>query len=191
MRVRSLCYIRQQKIAPLHVALAEQMQTVVGPPWVEVVIFVSENRAGVDPCESFVVGHGTDARVYVANDLFFAEDSFVAFERIVDREQRLDIELCLWRFCSDVVDQLSDCSGDRVGGQIVGNVVDADKEENFCGMSVDDRIDSLHDSFDYVTVDSTVFDVWHSEQFVPLAAVCQAVADEHNVGRVNGQQVEQ
>ena len=123
--------------------------------------------------------------------MFFADKVFVALERVVDRQKALQIDFCAGRADLDFANEVAHSRSDAVGADAVRHVVDAAEDENLSRFAVDNRLDAVGEALDYVRRNAAIFDVRITEQFRPFATVGLAVAEKHDVGAFDGQQLEE
>ena len=109
----------------------------------------------------------------------------------VHREDALHEDPRPARIGLEPVDDPGDVGDDLPGGGSARQVVDADHQEQPLGMPFDDRIEPFGQFARPVGADAAVADVAVVEEFAPLAAVGEAVAQKDDVARADRQQLEQ
>lgn len=99
----------------------------------------------------------------------------------VHREDALYVDLCPGRLLGEAVEQFPDVGGHLLGRHAGRQVVGADHQEQFLGMAVDDRIETVEQPSRTVGADAAVLDMAVVEQLGPLAAVGDAVPEKNDV----------
>lgn len=175
----------------MQIAVAHHVQTIVGIAAVEIALAVHKYGMSVNPRETFLLGHSRKLAVDVNNHRVLAGHRLITAKGVVNRQKRLDIKPRLRGSRADVVDKIAEGGGNRVGGEVVGDIVGAAKQEYLAGMPVDHTIDAVADALDYIAYYTAVLDFGIAEQLMPFTNLRQAVAYKHDVVLIDRKLVKQ
>lgn len=178
-------------VAPDEVALAHEVEAVVGEVGAKATLVVNEQGVEVDPRDTLAVGDLFEQGIGLDDDVFTPLEQFPLAHVVVEGEQALEVNLGSRGALLDHDDELLHRTGDAVGTNIVGDIVDSAHDEQFLGLPLDDGTDAIDEALDDVADDATVLDVAVAHQLVELAAVGEAVAEHDDVLLADGQLVEQ
>ena len=112
-------------------------------------------------------------------------------EIVVNRKDALHVEFRAGRLGLESLHDFADVGHNLLHGCIGRQIVGADQQEEFLGVSLDDRIEPVEHPTRTVAADAAVLDAGIGQQLVPLAAVGDAVAQKDDVLRGYGQLLEE
>jgi len=178
-------------VAPDEVALAHEVEAVVGEVGAQAALVVDEQGIEVDPCHSLAAGDLLEQPVGLDDDVVAPLEQFPLAHVVVKGQQTLQVDLGPGAALLDHDDEALHRSGDAVGAHVVRDVVDAAHDEQLSGLALDDGVDAVDQALHDIADDAAVLDVAVVQQFVKLAAVGQAVAQHDDILLADGQLVEQ
>ena len=169
---------------PGEIPLAHQVQPVVRIALVEHSLLIDQCRIDVD-VEHILAAFAERFDQFVGLDdlgaLFPVVLGLSLGIHAVHREDALYVDLCPGRLLGEAVEQFPDVGGHLLGRHAGRQVVGADHQEQFLGMAVDDRIETVEQPSRTVGADAAVLDMAVVEQLGPLAAVGDAVPEKNDV----------
>lgn len=174
-------------VSPDEVALAHEVEAVVGEVGAEAALVVGKEGVEVDPGDAVAAGDLLEELVGLYNDVIAALEQLPLAHVVVEGEQALEVDLGAWRALLDDEDEALHGAGDAVGADVVGDVVDSAHDEEFAGLSLDDGVDAIDEALDDVADDAAVLDVAVAQELVELAAVGEAVAEHDDVLLADGE----
>lgn len=164
------------------------MQAVVGQLAAQHVgAFLGEEGEEVDEGNLVLFGEGLQRGVDFGHHVRFACQALVAVEGLVEGQEALQVELGVGRLAADALYGEAYEADDAVGGQVVGDVVDAGEQEELGGATGENLVQAVVDAHHVIAHDAAVADVLFVEAGVPVAAAFgEAVAQHHDVAGGDG-----
>lgn len=177
-------------VAPDEVALAHEMEAVVGEIGAKAALLVGEQGVEVDPGNSLAASDLFKKQICLDNDMVTALKELPLSHVVVKRQKALKIDLGTRGALLDHDDKFLHRSSNTIGTHLMRNVIDSTHDEQFLGLPLDDKIDAVNQALDNVAHDSAVLDMTIAQQLIELATVGEAIAEHNDVLFADGQLIE-
>ena len=178
-------------VAPDQIAVAHQVQAVVGVTLVQFAVVVGQRTPYVEVGDLLFVAQRFEFLVR-GHDQVAVGIVVLEFRKVlaVHGQDALHIDFGPPRFVLEAVDQFGDVGHDLVGRDAGGQIVGADQQEELFGMPLDNRVEAVEQPPRTVGADAAVLDMAVAEQLGPLAAVGDRVAQKDDVARKHRKHLE-
>lgn len=178
-------------IAPNEVALAHEVQAIVGEPCLELALVVDKELIEVDPRDALPLCHALKSGIALNHHMLAVFEVFPQAHIVVKRQHALQVDLGARRAIFDEHHEFFHGSCYAVATHAMRHIVDPTQNKNLARLPLQYGLHALIATLHNVAYNAPIFHMSIVQQLVPLATIGEAVAQHDDVVAPNGEHIKE